>query len=228
MIGRRARIAALALLSSAALLAAPEPGAQSSLVVGAFSAPPAASGAPASWKPFLRTGAADFSFERDGPIAALVMRSRSASFGFQRETSVKVDEYPAISWKWKAAKLPTGGDYRRAAVDDQAAQLYVAFSKTRIIGYIWDTSAPEGSSGDAAALPPFVQIRMIVLRSGAAQAGAWLDERRSLREDYERLFGPTKEPLVVRGVQVQINSQHTKSEAACAFADIAFEKGSVK
>jgi hypothetical protein len=218
----KTRIARAALVAAAALLAAPVLGAQAALVVGDFSAAPSDSGALAPWKLFLRAGKADFSLEREGPISALAMRSRDASFGFQREASASLDLYPSLSWKWKVSKLPEGGDYRRAAADDQAAQLYIAFSKTRIIGYIWDSSAPEGSSGDAASLPPFVQIKVIVLRSGAAQAGAWLEERRNLRQDYERLFGPAKGPLVVQGLRVQINSQHTGGEAACAFADISF------
>jgi hypothetical protein len=221
---RRAPIATAVAVLFFLLLTAEDGGVRRDLVVGDFSAAPADSGVPAPWKPFLRAGKADFSLERDEAVAALVMRCRDASFGFQREMSVSVDEYPTLAWKWKAMKLPEGGDFRKAGADDQAAQLYVAFSKTKIIGYIWDSSAPEGSSGDAPSLPPFVSLKVIVLRSGPAQAGRWLEERRNLREDYERLFGPAKGPLVARGLRVQVNSQHGHGDAACAFADIGFGK----
>jgi hypothetical protein len=207
-------------------------GAQQTLVVGDFSPTPDASkasapgdaGIPAPWKLVTRAGKADFSLERDGGIAALVMKSHKASFGFQRETSVNVDDYPTLRWKWKASRLPEGGDFRQGRTDDQAAQLYVAFSKTRAIAYIWDSGAPEGTVGDAAGLPPFVSIKVVVVRGGAGLAGRWIEEKRNLRDDYERLFGPAPAPLVARGVQVRINSQHTQTEAEGAFADIAFER----
>ena len=221
---RTGLFAACMLLVAAALSAAPAQDNKGSLVVGDFSLPPGDSGLPSPWKSVNRAGKPDFSLLREGDLATLVVRSHKASFGFQRETKVKVDDYPFISWKWKATKLPAGGDYRHAGTDDQAAQIYVAFSKTRIIEYIWDTSEKEGSSGDAAGLPPFVSIKVLVLRSGPADVGKWLTERRNLREDYERLFGKPTGPLVAEGVQLQINSQHTGTEAAAAFADIVFEK----
>jgi hypothetical protein len=214
----------IALIAAFLLGAATGLGAQAALVVGDFSLVPGASGAPAPWELVVRAGKPDFSLEREGDRAALVMRSHEASFGFQRETKANLDEYPILAWKWKAVKLPEGGDFRHVRSDDQAAQLYVAFSKTRAIVYLWDTSAPEGTMGDAAGLPPFVSIKVVVVRSGAALAGRWLEETRNLRDDYERLFGPATGPLVAQGLQLRINSQHTKTEAACAFADIEFEK----
>jgi len=217
-------LAASMLLAAIVLLAAPAQGAAGNLVVGDFSQAPVEGGIPAPWKVVTSAGKADFSLERDGELAALVMRSHVASFGFQRETKVNADDYPLISWKWKASKLPAGGDYRHAGTDDQAAQLYVAFSKTKIIEYVWDSSAKEGSSGDAAGLPPFVSIKVLVVRSGTADAGRWLSESRNLRADYERLFGKAAGPLVVQGLQLRINSQHTRTEAEAAVADIAFER----
>jgi hypothetical protein len=212
------------LVAASLVLAASAAGAQQTALVGDFSQAPGEAGIPAPWKAVTSAGKADFSLARDGELSALVMRSHVASFGFQRETKVNVDDYPLISWKWKASKLPAGGDYRHAGTDDQAAQLYVAFSKTKIIEYVWDTSAKEGSSGDAAGLPPFVSIKVLVLRSGAADLGKWLTESRNLRADYERLFGKAAGPLVVQGLQLRINSQHTRTEAEAAFADIVFER----
>jgi hypothetical protein len=108
-----------------------------------------------------------------------------------------------------------------AKTDDQAAQLFVAFSKTRAIVYIWDTSAPQGLMENAPA-PPFMSIKAVVVRSGPAELGKWLTETRNVYEDYKRLYGDNGRPPVVRGMRLQINSQHTRTSAECSFADVAF------
>jgi hypothetical protein len=54
-------------------------------------------------------------------------------------------QMPYLTWSWKVAQLPGGGDFRKASTDDQAAQLLVAFTDRRVISYIWDTRAPKGA-----------------------------------------------------------------------------------
>jgi hypothetical protein len=150
------------------------------------------------------------------------MRSSRSSCGLQRKVKVDLGARRFLSWRWRAEVLPEGGDFRSDRANDQAAQLYVAFSPTRAIGYIWDTSAPEGTVGDMPALP-FMKVKAIVLRSGAKDLGTWALERRDLRADYERLFGEPMPEARELGLRLWINSQHTGSEAASAFADMRFE-----
>jgi len=70
---------------------------------------------------------------------------------------------------------------------------------------------------------PFMKVKAIVLRSGAKDLGTWALERRDLRADYERLFGEPMPEARELGLRLWINSQHTGSEAASAFADMRFE-----
>ncbi len=70
-------------------------------------------------------------------------------------------------------------------------------------------------------LPPFVSVKVIVLRSGPAEAGRWIAEERDLAADYRRLFGEEPPPKAM-GIRLHINSQHTGGEAACAFAELAY------
>jgi hypothetical protein len=118
-------------------------------------------------------------------------------------------------------QLPTNGDFRKSKTDDQAAQLFLAFTRTKAIVYIWDTSAPQGLTEPTSPVP-FMTVHVVVVRSGPAGLGTWINETRNVYEDYKKFFG--SEPPEVTGVRLQINSQHTGSSAESFFADIEFRK----
>jgi hypothetical protein len=50
-----------------------------------------------------------------------------------------------------------------------------------------------------------------VIESGYSQVGKWLTQERNVIEDFRALFGNIPEQAVA--IRLQINSQHTKSEA---------------
>jgi len=191
------------------------------LVVADFSSGVDASGVPLGWELKERSGKADFSVLKDGDIHALCLRSEDTSFSLQRPVDIDPREYPVLSWKWKVTELPEGGDFREWKKDDQAAQLFVAFSNAKIIVYIWDTTAPQGWTDDAWS-PPFIRIKAIVVRSGHTETGRWISETRNAYEDYKALFGD--EPPRIAGIRIQINSQHTETSGESFFADLVFTK----
>jgi len=59
-----------------------------------------------------------------------------------------------------------------------------------------------------------------VCRSGTAEANRWLDESRNIAADYQKLFG--KPAPHVKGLRLQINSQHTGSVAESYFGQVIF------
>src|SRR5207248_710736 len=113
---------------------------------------------------------------------------------------------------------PRGGDFRRSNTDDQAAQLIVAFSSSRFLTYIWDSTAPKGLVA-AAPAPVFKKIFAVVMESGSQNLSNWITERRNLLDDYKKAFGEA--PEVIEGVRIQINSQHTQSRAEAYWQSIA-------
>jgi hypothetical protein len=68
---------------------------------------------------------------------------------------------------------------------------------------------------------PFLDLHAVVVRSGEAHAGKWITERRDVVADYRRLFG--REPDRIRGIRIQINSQHTKSQAEAYWRSVKFK-----
>jgi len=203
------------------LLSLPPAWASQPLVIGDFSLGVDQDGVPVGWELKERSGKADFAVLKDGDVHALCLRSEDASFSFQKPLDIDPREFPVISWKWKVTKLPEGGDFREWRKDDQAAQLFVAFSNANVIVYIWDTTAPQGHMDDAWS-PPFISIKAVVVQSGRTETGKWLTETRNAYEDYRELFG--KEPPHIAGIRLQINSQHTETSGESFFADVMFKR----
>jgi len=195
--------------------------AENRLVIADFSTGVDEKGVPHGWQIKEKSGKADFAVVKDGDLNAVRFRSANTSFSLQKEVKVDLRKFPVLTWKWKVTKLPVGGDFRKSQTDDQAAQLFLAFSKTKAIVYIWDTTAPQGTMGDAA-VPWPMSIKTVVVRSGAADMGKWFTEVRNVYDDYKKLFG--NEPMDVAGVRLQINSQHTGTSAESYFAEAVFTK----
>ena len=187
---------------------------------------PGENGVPEGWELFVNAGEADLTLVQDGEGRALRLRSRASSFSLQRKVAIGLERTPFMVWQWKVTELPERGDFRHRATDDQAAQLYVVFSwevfRKEAIAYIWDSTAPEGTTAQipSAALYPFLNLHVVVVRSGERERGKWITETRNVAEDYRKLFGTN--PDKVRGAMIQINSQHTESRGESYWRSIRF------
>ncbi len=180
---------------------------------------------PNGWELVVNRGNADLRLAPESDGQALQLRSQNASFALQKKTHLDLHDNPYLIWTWKVTQLPSGGDFRQRKTDDQAAQLIVSFSATRFISYIWDSTAPKDVFGKAPA-PPFQKIMAWVVQSGPKALGEWKTERRNLIDDYTKLFGEA--PKTLRGLRIQINSQHTQSQAAAAWKSIILSNGQYK
>ena len=187
---------------------------------------PGENGVPEGWELFVNAGEADLALVKDGGGRALKLRSRASSFSLQRKVAIDLKRTPFVVWQWKVTELPQRGDFRQRATDDQAAQLYVVFSwevfRKEAIAYIWDSTAPEGTTAriPSPALYPFLNLHVVVVRSGEAERGKWITETRNVAEDYRKLFAAN--PDKVQGVMIQINSQHTASRGESYWRSIRF------
>ena len=160
--------------------------------------------------------------EKDEKV--LRMRSKKASISIHREMELDLKKFPVLSWKWKVTKLPEGADARNVESDDQAAGVYVVFPgfpsfiNSYFIGYIWETNAPEGTILRSRKNP---MVHYIVVRSGMADLGKWIVEKRNVLDDYQRVFGA--EASKVGGIALMIDTDDTLSDAESFFATVEFE-----
>lgn len=174
---------------------------------------------PDGWQVKVNHGTPMIATVREGNSNYLDLKSRDSSFGLEREVDVDPNQAPFLTWKWNVKQLPAGGDFRHSKSDDQAAQVLVAFSDKRILSYIWDSTAPAGTMESASSIP-LVHIFAVVCRSGASDLNRWLTESRNLAGDYAKAYG--RPAPRVKGIRLQINTQHTGTFAESCFSEVAF------
>ncbi len=102
---------------------------------------------------FGRRAEYDFVIEGHAGQRILHLKSRNEHSTIAKDVTGKVNlkETPILEWTWGATILPKGGDVRRKETTDLAAQLYAVWPRvpelirSRIIGYVWDTTTPVGT-----------------------------------------------------------------------------------
>jgi hypothetical protein len=174
---------------------------------------------PADWQIRINHGKPDISVCAEHDRTCLHLKSAKASFALEHGLDIDPARLPYLTWNWKVTQLPVGGDFRKSGTDDQAAQLLVAFDDRRVISYIWDSSAPKGAEQKAGFIP-LVHVFAIVCESGAADANRWIAESRNVAADYQKAYG--RPAPHIKGLRIQINSQHTGTVAESYFGDVAF------
>ena len=93
--------------------------------------------------------------------------------------------------------------------------------RSRVIGYVWDTTAP---AGEIVPGPRSGMVTYVVVRSGAADLGKWMVERRNVLADYRRIYG--EEPEAVEAISIGVDSNDTRSKAESYIGPIRFVRPS--
>jgi hypothetical protein len=121
--------------------------------------------------------------------------------------------------------LPAGGYACQKSTDDQAAQVYVAWLRapesvrSRIIGYVWDSTAPRGTICKSQKTST---VTYIVLRSGSDEVGKWITERRNIVEDFRTIYGEA--PDNPSALSLSIDSDDTRSSADSLIGPTVFTR----
>jgi hypothetical protein len=185
-----------------------------------------ARGIPVGWRAYETLGgrpAYDFTVVEDEGRRALDMRSHGDHSTIARRLRISLTATPLLEWSWKVAQFPAGADIRRKEASDLTGHLFVvwprqpALLRSRLIGYVWD----ERMRADTRqASTKTGTVTFIVVRSGAAEAGGWITERRNVAEDFRRLYG--EEPEYAGAVALSIDTNDTRASAEAMFGAIAF------
>jgi hypothetical protein len=202
--------------------------------VAGFDSAQMQNGCPSGWLLDIKKGEAAIALERGSQIYYLHMKSNDSSYGLKTGIKVDIKEYPYLNWRWKVTTLPDGGDVRKSGTDDQAMQIYVAFTptgfpealNTPVLSYIWDNEAPKGWTGRSSAIGGG-KLRYVVVRNKTDRLGQWYTEKRNIYADYTKLLKDVEcaDPAgVTHGVEFYINSQNTKSAAESYVGDVYFSK----
>src|SRR5688572_24073455 len=128
-----------------------------------------------------------------------------------------------LSWKWRAQKLPTGGDECQDGKGDSAAVVYVTWKRGLryyTLKYVWSAVGKKGSVCDRKR-NPFVAQDTIILESGPP-LDTWKTVRVDLFAEFRRRFEDGDAHAEVPdfgGVGVMSDGDQTKSESAADYRD---------
>jgi DUF3047 family protein len=178
-----------------------------------------AAGIPPAWQA-QSWGSPKYEFkvvDNDGH-AALHMKSANDGSTITRDIKGKVDlkQTPILEWTWKVVALPKNANSCKKATDDQAAQVFVVWPRfpeavrSRILGYVWDTTQPVGTVCKSEKTGT---VTYIVVRSGTAELGKWVAERRNLIEDFTKVYREAPDNPAAVSVAIDSNDTESRSEA---------------
>jgi Protein of unknown function (DUF3047) len=221
---RKSSILAVLLLAATSAVSAQG----SQVVVESWSKTPVGQkGVPNGWRT-QSWGSPKYEFEvvNENPTGVLHLVSNGDSSTINKAIKIDCKDHPVLQWRWKVMELPRGGDARNKATDDQALQIYVTFPRfpnavrSRVIGYIWDTTAPAGTivKSQKTGL-----VTYVVMRSGDAEVGKWVTETRNVCEDYKKIYGEEPDEKI-EALSIGIDSDDTRSRAEGYVGEILFRK----
>ena len=98
-----------------------------------------------------------------------------------------------------------------------ARMLFSEWAPDAAVNYVWDNVHPIGTTRRSAYTD---RSQMIVLRTGAAEAGRWVEERRDVLADAKAAFGDTA--MAATLLAVASDTDNTGESAHAGFADLHF------
>jgi hypothetical protein len=203
-------------------------------------------GAIGGWRPLRPAPKApdtQYSLVDDGGGVVVLTAEADKSMSALTHT-IRVDtmRYRFLRWRWKVAAPVAQADMTTKAGDDYAARVYVMFDyprarlplstrmkmalaesvygqqlPTAALNYVWDNRQPVGTIRPNSYTD---RARMIVVRSGTADAQQWISETRDLRADYRAAFG--EEAPAVVALAIASDTDNTGGRARAWFGDFEF------
>ncbi len=214
------------------------------LEVGRFSGSRPGSALPDGWKPLTFKKVAKstvYELVTDGSAVVVKATSDAGASGLTKEVKIDPSIFPVVHWRWKVENLLTRSDVTRKSGDDYPARLYITFEydpekvsfgrklkykagralfgdiPIAALNYIWDTKTPVGTVVDNA-YTDFA--KMIVVETGPAKVGVWVEESRNVYQDYMQAFG--EDPPMINGIAIMTDTDNTKERAIAYYGDIRF------
>lgn len=171
---------------------------------------------------------------------AVLSESDSAASMLRQHLRVEPSELGKLGFSWKVPTMISGADMTQRDSDDSPVRVLLAFEGDRskfsaknamlselalaltgepmpyaTLMYVWGThSAPESVLIN----PRTDRIRKLVLESGPARLGRWLDYERDIRADYEKAFGEAPGALV--GIAIMTDSDNTRQKASAWYGPV--------
>ncbi len=171
----------------------------------------------------------------------MAVRSQAAASVLRKVVQLEPEQLTTLRFSWRLAELIAGADMGLREKDD-ALRLVLAFDGDRsrlsqrdhmmselartltgedlpyaTLMYVWSNQRDVGS---VMLNPRTDRIRKLVLESGKARLGLWLDYERDVRADYRKVFG--EEPGRLMAVGLMTDTDNTRSSARAWYGPLSF------
>lgn len=188
------------------------------IVVGQFS-----QGDLNGWQEKSFAGHTQYQIISSAPGKVLQANSYGAASGLFKEVTINLTKTPWLNWSWRIDNTLNGNNERTKQGDDYPARVYVIVSgglffwKTLALNYVWSNQQAVNSEWDN----PFTRsAKMVAVRSGTAETGSWVSQKRNVREDLKRVFG--KDIKEIHAVAVMTDSDNTDTTTTAMYGDLFF------
>ncbi len=183
-------------------------------------------GIPRNWQRHSFAGLTRYEqvLDEDGRLV-LRATARGSASALGGRLRVRAADRPVIRWRWKAERLPEGGDETIRGRDDVAARLLLVFheswrsSQVKAIGYVWGNTLTPGQVIDS---PYSANVKIVAVESGRNALGVWKVEERDYAADYQRFFGEPADSLL--GVSIMTDSDNTRSVAVAYYDYVELDR----
>jgi hypothetical protein len=151
---------------------------------------------PAGWNYLWFLGRSEiFRSATDGGRPCIACNTHRNVAILQHEAAFDLAPGTLLRWSWKVDELPSKLPENTAASHDYLS-VAVEFENGRDITYTWSPEIAAGT-GYWCPLPNWKDREFhVVIRSGTAGLGTWLDETRDLHADYLRYMGEPPQRVV--------------------------------
>ena len=158
---------------------------------------------------------------RESNVQVLEADCKASASGRIWKEKIDLARTPVLEWRWKVEGTYPGVTEREKKGDDFPARVYVVLDgglavwRTRSLVYAWSSSESKGSDWPSAYT---AQAHVVALRSGASDAGRWMEERRDVRADFKRYFG--LDVAQVDGVAVMTDCDDAGGSTRAWYGDV--------
>lgn len=180
-----------------------------------------------------------FELKRQDGRDAVRATSQASMSVLRKPLRVEPADLGRLAFSWRVSEFPDEADMGDRALEDAAARVVLVFEGDRsgfssrnaqlsemlhtftgeplpyaTLMYVWCNLRPVGT---VILNPRTDRVRKLVVQSGTAEAGRWLDYQRDIRADYITAFG--KPPGALLGIAFMTDSDNTGGSALAWYGE---------
>ena len=200
-----------------------------------------------AWQHFKLPGKqpSEFTYVHEDGRHAMAASARSSASMWRQVMRVEPSEFHKVRFSWKVPELIALADMTQRDADDSPVRIVLAFDGDRssfspknamlselarlltgeelpyaTMMYVWCNECKPGS---VIVNPRTDRIRKLVVESGTEKLQQWVDYERTVRADFEKVFGEA--PGALMSISLMTDTDNTESVARAWYGPVTLVPG---